>query len=64
MATATVQYSEGQIDEEGQPVSTEPFDVEFDENEQGWEGDRPESIEEKIAYTGDVQFGWELLAVK
>lgn len=36
----------------------------FDENEQGWEGDRPESIEEKIAYTGDVQFGWELLAVK
>ncbi len=56
MLKALVKYTEGQTDEEGNPVSSEPFTVEYNP----WDGD---TREEAIAYTGDVQFGWELLAV-
>lgn len=56
MLTALVRYSDGQVDEEGNPVNTEPFTVEYDP----WDGD---TREDAIAYTGNVQFDWELLRV-
>lgn len=56
MLTAIVKYTEGQIDDEGKKVSTEPFLVEYDP----WDGG---TREEAITYTGDVQFDWVLLTV-
>lgn len=53
METAIVHYSEGQVDEEGNPVVTTPFAVFYDPED----GD---TTEDAIRYTGDVQFGWEL----
>lgn len=57
MLTAIVRYAPGQIDDEGNPVGTEPFEVTFDP----WDGD---TREEAIAETGDVQFDWELLEIR
>lgn len=57
MLTAIVRYSEGQIDDEGREVSTEPFAVEYDP----WDG---ETREEAITYHGDVQFDWELISIE
>jgi len=53
---ATVQYVPGQIDDEGRPVSTEPFTVEFESDESG-------SHDLAITETGEVQFDWVLLSV-
>lgn len=57
MLTAIVRYSKDQIDDEGNPVSTEPFAVKYDP----WDGD---TREEAIAYTGGVQFDWELIEIR
>jgi len=54
MGTAIVRYTEGQLDDEGNPVSTEPFTVEFDRAD-------GETLDEAITYTGEVQFNWELI---
>lgn len=60
--TATVQYAEGQTDDEGLPVGTNPFEVQFE-----WDGgidslEDSEAITE-IAETGSVQFDWILLGL-
>jgi hypothetical protein len=57
MTKVTVQYAPGQIDDEGSPVGTQPFTVEFHRD--------PEvPLIEDIAETGDVQFDWVLVSVE
>ena len=55
MRKALVQYAEGQTDDDGRPVGTEPFTVDF-EIEDG------QTVIESIADTGSVQFDWILLS--
>jgi hypothetical protein len=52
---ATVRYEAGQIDDEGNPVGTDPFVVRF-----GIEPRTQRPIE-GIAETGDVQFDWRVV---
>lgn len=54
--TALVRYMEDQVDDEGQPVSTNPFYIDF-------ETDENDNVIEAILETGRVQFDWILEGV-